>query len=54
MEYEDLYAWLQARRRQKEESPNVVVNIDLGDLMARILTDRGEVKTRDRIAPYPS
>lgn len=53
MEYEDLYNWLKKREADNKPQP-VVVNIDLGDVLAKILTDRGEVKVRDRIAPYPS
>ena len=55
MEYEDLYQWLQRRRGLDAQAPPpIVLNIDLEGLLSKILTDRGEVKTRDRIAPYPS
>jgi hypothetical protein len=55
MEYEDLYTWLEKRREKSPEAAQpVILNIDLGSVLSKILTDRGEVRTRDRIAPYPS
>jgi len=52
MEYEDLLTWL--KRREGVSAPPVIVNIEIGDLLGRLIDDRGRLRTRESVAPYPS
>lgn len=54
MDLDDLSSWLKKRRLTAEQNPPIIINIDLSDVLARLTTDRDEVKVRDRYAPYPS
>lgn len=53
MELEDLMAYLK-KKSTDSESPPIIVNIDLGDVLSRIIDRNDRVKTRESYAPYPS